>query len=254
MELQQHHVLKHTVLVVSVAALSFTSAALMRQPEEQAAPSPSSYPDIASSTSPVHSGGIYMTRAKCTHFTDHTNSTLTAAGFEDGTIYWALWPNCRSTSCAYAYGLGTMVEVNCWNGTSSPHNTSLRNPSWLLNVAETDPAKRPLLVIVTSLVPTTESFTGSCDIAMVWPPQEKEINMPIGSITGITIGCIVAILIGIVVMMAFQSKFLRPSRAAILLIQTKQLDSVSPAPIFTRCEEVSSAVVISTAAVTTTRT
>ena len=57
MQLHRRSVLNRVFVAVLTAALPFTTAALTMQPAEPAAPSPSSYPDIASSTLPGLSAG-----------------------------------------------------------------------------------------------------------------------------------------------------------------------------------------------------
>ncbi|KAF8534997.1 hypothetical protein BDD12DRAFT_983553 [Trichophaea hybrida] len=178
-------------------------------------------------------------RSTCLHYTSHTFSNVTAVTYSGGTMFCGvLWPQCSISYVQYGYGLGTLVEVNCWNGTSGPVTTTFRNPSWKLYAVETNPSKGPKPTMqITSTEPESSSSTSSSrPTAVPTIPalqEQKGFSLPIGAIAGIIIGSIVLIVIGIMVVIAFRHKLRHSNRGVIQPFQTKELVPTSPAPVYT---------------------
>jgi len=128
-----------------------------------------------------------------------------------------------------------MVVVDCWNGTDTQRLTTFRNPSWYLYATETNPAKGPIPVSVTRKASSTESSTSSSAEPASPKMKQNGISMPIGAIAGIAIGCLVAIVFGIIVVLAFRSKIRRPNNGQDVLppFHTKEMEPSSPAPVYT---------------------
>jgi len=116
----------------------------------------------------------------------------------------------------YGWGLGTFVEIDCYNQTiGQTAATTFRNPSWKLYATITNPAKGPVPDIVTyssSSVDVSSSSTVSALPTSTAARGGGTQGISTGAIAGIAVGGVVAIALCVGAIMAIRYCMRKPQQ------------------------------------------
>jgi len=132
---------------------------------------------------------------------------------------------CASVNMAYGYGLGTILWRGC-DTYSWRHFTT--NSLWMLYRDETSPAKGPMPTTTFSSTPII-----SVVVITLTASREGHTGIPVGVITGVMIGGIIVVVLGVVTIMVVRSKLQKPNLTTEFMAPFEPKESVFPAPVYT---------------------
>ncbi|KAF8534996.1 hypothetical protein BDD12DRAFT_857464 [Trichophaea hybrida] len=150
-------------------------------------------------------------RTSCVDLASHSISTIGTqlAIYNDGTVFCGTsYPYCSSRFVEYGYGLGTFVDVDCYNQNIGKMTTTTRNPSWRLYATETDPKKGPS---PTTIYESSSSFVSSTLVSSsLSSTGTRTRGVSTGAIAGIAVGGIAAIALCVGAIFAVRSFLKKP--------------------------------------------
>ncbi|KAF8541754.1 hypothetical protein BDD12DRAFT_828304 [Trichophaea hybrida] len=181
-------------------------------------------------------------RTSCVDLASHTISTIGTqlAVYTNGTIFCGTsYPYCSSRFVKYGYGLGTFVDVDCYNKQIGQMTNTVLNPSWRLYATETNPAKgpRPSITYTTesTTAPSSSMTASTATAAPTATASPGKQGLSTGAIAGIAVGGIATIALCVLAVIAVRH-FLKaptPPPPAPMVYQEKQ-QPMSPAPVYTQ--------------------
>jgi len=161
------------------------------------------------------------------------SNTLIQFRAEIDTLSGTSYPYCSSRFVEYGYGLGTFVDVDCYNSKLGELTTTVKNPSWRLYATVTNPAKGPPPSIsYSSYEPSSSadiSSSSTLPTSTAAPRGEKQ-GISTGAIAGITVGGIVAIAVCVGAIMAIRHFMRKPQQPQEGMVQQGGMGYVQQPP------------------------